>query len=119
MSRLKEFYKSDVAPALMKKFNYKSPMQIPRLDKVIINCSDGEAKDNAKILESAVKDMETISIKIIMLTNEPFLWRIFALSNVKISISHLTTAWKTAKRSPEFPYFLLHPDCKVAESARQ
>ena len=38
MSRLKEFYNSDVAPALMKKFNYKSPMQIPRLEKVIINC---------------------------------------------------------------------------------
>ena len=50
MSRLKEFYNSDVAPALMKKFNYKSPMQIPRLEKVIINCCESDAKDNAKVI---------------------------------------------------------------------
>ena len=61
MSRLKEFYNSDVAPALMKKFNYKSPMQIPRLDKVIINCSDGEAKDNSKIIDSIINDLTIIT----------------------------------------------------------
>ena len=63
MSRLKEFYNSDVAPALMKKFNYKSPMQIPRLDKVIINCSDGEAKDNSKIIDSIIIDLTIITGK--------------------------------------------------------
>ena len=49
-ARLKEYYKSEVAPALMKKFNYKSPMQIPRFDKVVINVGAGEAKDNAKVI---------------------------------------------------------------------
>ena len=61
MARLKDYYVSDVAPALMKKFGYKSVMQIPKLDKVIINVGAGEAKDNAKLLESAVKDMEMIT----------------------------------------------------------
>ena len=61
MSRLKEFYNSDVAPALMKKFNYKSPMQIPRLEKVIINCSDGDAKDNAKIIDNIIGDLTLIT----------------------------------------------------------
>ena len=48
MARLRELYKSEVAPALMKKFNYKSPMQIPRFDKIVINVGTGDAKDNAK-----------------------------------------------------------------------
>ena len=61
MSRLKEFYKSDVAPALMKKFNYKSPMQIPRLEKVIINCCDSEAKDNSKIIDNIINDLSIIT----------------------------------------------------------
>ena len=61
MSRLKEYYNSDVAPALMKKFNYKSPMQIPRLEKVIINCCDSEAKDNSKIIDNIIGDLSTIT----------------------------------------------------------
>ena len=61
MSRLKEFYKSDVAPALMKKFNYKSPMQIPRLEKVIINCCESDAKDNSKVIDSIIGDLSTIT----------------------------------------------------------
>ena len=61
MSRLKEFYKSDVAPALMKKFNYKSPMQIPRLEKVIINCCDSEAKENSKIIDNNINDLSIIT----------------------------------------------------------
>ena len=61
MSRLKEFYKSDVAPALMKKFNYKSPMQIPRLEKVIINCCESDAKDNSKIIDNIIGDLTTIT----------------------------------------------------------
>lgn len=61
MSRLKEYYNSDVAPALMKKFNYKSPMQIPKLDKVVINIGAGDAKDNAKIIDSIIADLTLIT----------------------------------------------------------
>ena len=61
MSRLKDFYKNEVIDAMMKKFGYKNVMQVPKLDKIVINMGVGEAKDNAKVLESAVKDMETIS----------------------------------------------------------
>ena len=50
MARLKEFYKQEVAPALMKKFGYQSVMQIPKLDKIVINVGAGEAKDNAKVI---------------------------------------------------------------------
>jgi len=61
MARLKEFYKSDVAPALMKKFSYKSVMQIPKLDKIIINVSCGEARDNSKILDAIITDLGAIT----------------------------------------------------------
>ena len=61
MSRLKELYKDEIAPAMAKKFGYKNVMEIPKLDKIVINMGVGEAKDNAKVLESAVKDMETIT----------------------------------------------------------
>ena len=61
MSRLKEFYKSDVAPALMAKFNYSSPMQIPRLDKVVINVGAGDAKDNAKVIDSIIEEVSLIA----------------------------------------------------------
>ena len=61
MSRLKELYKDEIAPAMVKKFGYKNVMEIPKLDKIVINMGVGEAKENAKLLESAVKDMETIT----------------------------------------------------------
>lgn len=61
MSRLKEFYKQDVAPALMKKFTYKSVMQIPKLDKVVINVGAGEARDNAKVIDNIVGDLSAIT----------------------------------------------------------
>ena len=61
MSRLKEYYKSDVAPALMKKFNYKSPMQIPKLDKIIINVGAGDAKENAKVIDTIIEELSLIS----------------------------------------------------------
>ena len=61
MSRLKEFYKSDVAPALMAKFNYTSPMQIPRLDKVVINVGAGEAKENPKVIDAIIADITAIT----------------------------------------------------------
>ena len=61
MSTLKDYYNSTVAPAMMKKFNYENVMQIPKLDKVVINMGVGEAKENAKLLEAAIKDMEAIT----------------------------------------------------------
>lgn len=61
MATLKDFYKSDVAPALMKKFGYKSVMQIPKFDKVVINVGAGEARDNAKVIDSIMNDLAQIT----------------------------------------------------------
>ncbi|MCD8231968.1 MAG: 50S ribosomal protein L5 [Clostridiales bacterium] len=61
MSRLKEAYQNEIMDAMVKKFGYKNVMQVPKLEKVVINMGVGEAKENAKILESAMKDLETIS----------------------------------------------------------
>ena len=61
MPRLKDKYVAEVAPALMKKFEYKSTMQIPKIDKIIVNCGCGkEANGNAKVLEAVVRDLTTI-----------------------------------------------------------
>ena len=61
MSRLKDLYNDEIVDALTKKFGYKNVMEVPKLDKIVINMGVGEAKDNAKLLESAVKDLETIT----------------------------------------------------------
>jgi len=61
MPRLKTKYQEEVAPALMAKFGYKSPMQIPRIDKIVINVGAGDARDNAKALDAVVKDITAIS----------------------------------------------------------
>ena len=61
MARIKDLYKAEIAPALMKKFEYKSSMQIPKLDKIVINCGVGEAKENSKALDAVLKDLEKIS----------------------------------------------------------
>lgn len=61
MARPKDYYKSEVAPALMKKFSYKSVMQIPKLDKIVINVGAGEAKENAKIIDSITTDLMAIT----------------------------------------------------------
>ena len=61
MSRLKTLYNDEIVDAMIKKFGYKNIMEVPKLDKIVLNMGVGEAKDNAKILESAVKDMETIT----------------------------------------------------------
>ena len=61
MARLKDYYKSDVAPALMKKFGYKSVMQIPKIEKVVINVGAGEAKDNSKVMDAVLKDLAAIT----------------------------------------------------------
>ena len=60
-ARLKEAYKNEVAPALMKKFEYKSPMQIPKLEKVVLNIGAGDAKDNAKVIDNIIADLEAIT----------------------------------------------------------
>lgn len=61
MARLFDYYKKDVAPALMKKYGYKSVMQIPRLEKVVINVGCGEERDNTKALEAVCKDIASIT----------------------------------------------------------
>ena len=61
MSRLKEQYQNEIIDAMIKKFGYKNIMEVPKLDKVVINMGVGEAKDNAKVLESAIADMEKIA----------------------------------------------------------
>ena len=61
MATLKETYKADIAPALMKKFGYKSVMQIPKLDKVVINVGCGEARDNAKVIDAIINDLSAIT----------------------------------------------------------
>ena len=58
---LKAKYTAEVAPALMQKFGYKSSMEIPRIDKIVVNCGCGEARDNAKVLESVVRDLAAIT----------------------------------------------------------
>ena len=61
MSRLKETYQNEIVDAMIKKFGYKNIMEVPKLDKIVINMGVGEAKENAKILESAMKDLEIIA----------------------------------------------------------
>ena len=60
-ARLRETYKNEIAPALMKKFEYKSPMQIPKLEKVVINIGAGDAKDNSKVIDNIISDLEIIT----------------------------------------------------------
>ena len=61
MARLKEMYQSEIVDAMIKKFGYKNIMEVPKLDKIVINMGVGEAKENAKILEAAMKDLEIIA----------------------------------------------------------
>lgn len=68
MPNVKTMYKEEVAPALMQKFSYKSTMQVPRIDKVVINVGCGEARDNAKVLEAVVRDLGIITGQKAMVT---------------------------------------------------
>ena len=61
MSRIKDLYVNEIAPALMKKFEYKSPMQIPKLDKIVINVGVGDAKENSKAIDSVINDISIIA----------------------------------------------------------
>ena len=60
-ARLKELYKNEIAPALLKKFEYKSVMQIPKLDKIVVNVGAGEAKENSKVIDSIIGDLTLIT----------------------------------------------------------
>lgn len=68
MSRLKDLYKNEIVDSMIKKFGYKNVMEVPKLDKIVINMGVGEAKENSKILDAAVKEMETISGQKVVLT---------------------------------------------------
>ena len=68
MARLKETYLTEIRDAMQKKFDYKNEMQIPKIDKIVINMGVGEAKENAKVLETAVKDLETITGQKVVVT---------------------------------------------------
>lgn len=61
MSRLKDTYKNEIVDSMVKKFGYKNKMQVPKLDKIVINMGVGEAKDNSKALENAINDLEVIT----------------------------------------------------------
>ena len=61
MSRLKDTYQDEIIDAMIKKFGYKNKMEVPKLEKIVVNMGVGEAKENAKVLDAAVKDMETIT----------------------------------------------------------
>jgi large subunit ribosomal protein L5 len=61
MSRLKDLYRNEVAPQLMNKFNYKSPMQIPKLDKIVVNVGCGDAKDNTKVIDNVIDEITQIT----------------------------------------------------------
>ena len=69
MARLKDKYVAEVAPALMKKFEYKSVMQIPKIEKIVVNVGCGEARDNAKVLEAVVRDLTAIAGQNAIITN--------------------------------------------------
>ena len=69
MPTLRTKYQEEVAPALMKKFEYKSVMQIPKIDKVVVNVGCGEARDNAKVLDAVVRDLTTITGQKAIITN--------------------------------------------------
>ena len=68
MSRLKETYLNEIVDAIQKKFEYSKIMQVPKLDKIVINMGVGEAKDNAKLLDAAVKDLEIIAGQKVVVT---------------------------------------------------
>ena len=78
MSRLKDQYMNEIMDAMIKKFGYKNRMQVPKLDKIVVNMGIGEAKENAKILEAAMSDMELITgqkpIKTISKKSEAHAW---------------------------------------------
>ena len=77
VTRLQEKYNSEVIPAMMDKFGYKNIMEVPKLEKIVINMGVGEAKDNSKVLDAAVSDMQLITGQKAELTREKKrIWRL-------------------------------------------
>ena len=68
MSRLRELYDNEITKKMTEKFGYKNPMMVPKIDKIVINMGVGEAKENSKLLDAAVKELETISGQKVVLT---------------------------------------------------
>ena len=64
MARLRDYYKNEVAPALISKFGYKSPMQIPKFNKIVINVGAGDAKDNVKVIDTTGDSIDEVAAKI-------------------------------------------------------
>ena len=64
MSRLRELYDNEITKKMTEKFGYKNPMMVPKIDKIVINMGVGEAKENSKLLDAAVKELETIGCKV-------------------------------------------------------
>ena len=75
MSRYKDLYNDQIKDAMAKKFGYKNVMEIPKIDKIVLNMGVGEAKDNAKLLEAAVGDLETITGQKAVITRAEKEWR--------------------------------------------
>ena len=125
MARLKEQYQSEMVDALIKKFGYKNIMEVPKLDKIVINMGVGEAKENAKVLDGAVKDMaklchayaEATTIKLAVVTGKAYGPAFIALAG-KGSNADLSFALDTAVISALAPVtaveFLQHDELKGA-----
>ena len=100
MSRLKEQYQNEIVDAMIKKFGYKNIMEVPKLDKIVVNMGVGEAKENAKVLEAAIKDMETITGQKAVLTRAKN-----AIANFKIR-ENMPIGCKTTLRGEKMYEFL-------------
>ena len=100
MSRLKNLYKDEIVAAMMKKFGYKNVMQVPKIEKIVINMGVGEAKDNAKALESAVRDLEIIAGQKVVTTKAKK-----AVANFKIR-EGMAIGWKVTLRGEKMYEFL-------------
>ena len=100
MSRLKEQYQNEIVDAMIKKFGYKNIMEVPKLDKIVVNMGVGEAKENAKVLEAAIKDMETITGQKAVVTRAKN-----AIANFKIR-ENMPIGCKTTLRGEKMYEFL-------------
>ena len=100
MTRLKETYQNDIIGAMMKKFGYKNVMEVPKLDKIVVNMGVGEAKENAKVLENAVSDMEIITGQKAVLTKAKH-----SIANFKIR-EGMAIGCKTTLRGEKMYEFL-------------
>ena len=118
MARLKEMYQSEIVDAMIKKFGYKNIMEVPKLDKIVINMGVGEAKENAKVLDSAVRDMEIITGQKAVLTKAKksvanFKLSIFVTSVVSNSPSSSSSSFSVGKASRNAFDISLHSNVPI------